>query len=159
MNWTTPTETGLRNVHRRHYSDINGAWRLAQRVSEPDAGVWPTDGWDPMLLDGGLAVGSTGGHGAVRYVVSATEPSSFRFNFTMRELTGFHEFRRENDELVHELILDRPSPLVRYALIPLHDAVIEELFDNVEDQLAGRRVPRKRRRTVRVRLLRRVIPD
>ncbi|WP_341975552.1 hypothetical protein LTA6_000175 [Microbacterium sp. LTA6] len=159
MTWTTRTATGIRNVHRRRYSDINAAWELALRVADPSSRVWPADGWDPMLLDRGITVGSSGGHGAVRYVVSEVEDSRFRFACTMPQLEGFHEFRREGDELVHELVIQRASRVLLVALIPLHDAVLEELLDNVEDLLAGRSVPRPRNRTRWVRVLRALFPE
>ena len=159
MTWTTRTATGIRNVHRRRYSDIDAAWELALRVADPGSGVWPADGWDPMLLDRGITVGSAGGHGAVRYDVSEVEDSRFRFAFRMSQVEGFHEFRREGDELVHELMIRRAPRLLLVVIIPLHDAVLEELLDNVEDLLAGRSVPRPRRRTRRVRMLRSLFPD
>lgn len=159
MTWTTRIANGISNVHRRPYSDIDAAWELALKVADPGSGVWPGDGWDPMLLDRGIAVGSAGGHGAVRYVVSEVEDSRFRFVFTMSQVEGFHEFRREGDELVHELVIRRASRLLLLVLIPLHDAVLEELLDDVEDLLAGRSVPRPRHRTRWVRMLRALFPD
>lgn len=138
--------------------DIEAAWVLARRVADPRSGVWPVDGWPPMLLDGGLAVGSRGGHGGVRYRVTEVVDDRFRFVFTDRPFDGFHEFRRDGDVLVHVLELRRPSLLVRRGVVPLHDAVLEELFDDIEDLLAGRSVPRPRHRSPFVRVVRRLAP-
>ncbi|GAA1551840.1 hypothetical protein [Brevibacterium picturae] len=155
MSFTKRVPGGIRNVHRRTYNDIDRAWALGRRVHEPESGVWPVDGWPPMLLDHGLTPGSSGGHGPVRYRVAHVDDDRFRFELTMPKIVGFHEFRLAGDTLEHVLQIERPSLVTRLAVIPLHDAILEELLDDIEDLLAGRTPPRPRERTLLVRVLKR----
>jgi hypothetical protein len=65
----------------------------------PDHGrpIWPAPAWSPMTLDAGLAVGSSGGHGLIRYRVSEYEPGRrARFTFAPHlGIDGWHEFALE----------------------------------------------------------------
>lgn len=146
MSWSERTPDGIHNVHRRTMPDIDRAWAFVQHVHEADAAVWPSDTVSPMVLDGGLVVGSAGGHGPVRYRVSAVDAERIGFTMIGNDLRGHHEFRREGTALVHELVLSRPGWFVRVFVVPQHDVVIEDLFDNVEDLLASRTPPRERSR-------------
>lgn len=155
MGWTRYTSDGLQNIHRRSFADPERAWALVRRVHEPDSGVWPSDSWPPLKLDWGLVVGSQGGHGPIHYHVSASEPERFRFDFDPGSLTGWHEFRREGAQIVHELRLFRPGLALRWTIIPLHDALLEDLLNNVEDRLADPvGLPRERHWSPWVRSLR-----
>lgn len=172
-DWTTITAPTLINVHRRRIGSPEAARQLLRQVHLPGSGVWPTDGWPPLILDRGLEPGSTGGHGPIRYAVARVDPDRVRFVFSPASgIDGFHEFRVEQDgaegdgdgaegdgdraELVHELRIDGPTRLLRAAIIPLHDALIEDLFDNVDALLVGAPPP-KRRWSLRVRILRRFL--
>ena len=178
--WTTITAPTLINVHRRRIGSPEAARQLLGQVHLPESGVWPTDGWPPLILDRGLEPGSTGGHGPIRYAVARVDPGRVRFVFSPASgIDGFHEFRVEQDgaegdgdraegdgdraegdgdraELVHELRIDGPTRLLRATIIPLHDALIEDLFDNVDALLVGAPPP-KRRWSLRVRILRRFL--
>lgn len=148
--------TTLTNVHRRTVDDPAAAGELLQRVHEPESGVWPADAWPPLRLDRGLEPGSSGGHGPIRYAVDERTPTRVRFAFAPDSgLVGWHEFRIEEDVLVHELHLDHPSRSLRLLILPLHDALIEDLFDNMV-ALGREESPPPRRWSPRVRLLRRL---
>lgn len=156
--WTTFERSVLVNVHRRPVSDPDAARALLHRVHEPTSGVWPADAWPPMVLDRGLERGSSGGHGPIRYSVAVAEADRVRFVFPSDgDLSGFHELRIEGDTLVHELRIEHPNRAQRWTVLPLHDAVIEDLFDNIEALLAGAPHPPSRRWTLRVRVLRAII--
>jgi hypothetical protein len=128
---------------------------LDSLASEHDA-LWPTDRWPatPIELDGPLAVGAEGGHGMIRYRVSAYEPGRrLAFTFTPGQgLEGGHELRVEPDAggrtvLTHGLDVTpawwmRPfAPL----LLRAHDALIEDLLDRAQLATEGRATQPARR--------------
>jgi len=136
----------MRNVHERHVqapADDVGA--VLETLAGPDDQVWPGDVWPAMVLDRGLAVGSTGGHDDIRYTVTGHEVGR-RVELTFGPgcgIVGTHVFE----------VVDGPSRgcLVRHELHgrsegsmrlmwPLvvrwvHDAVVEDAFDRVERAL------------------------
>jgi hypothetical protein len=95
-----------------------------------------------MVLDGPVAVGAAGGHGPIRYRVTAHDPGR-RVEFTADPgigMTGTHTFSVEPDggsgsivrhvldgRLSGSMVLGWPV-VVRW----VHDAVLEDLFDRAE---------------------------
>lgn len=161
--WTTPTPTGLRNVHTRVTDGtLADAARLLESLGTAEDRMWPRDRWPRIRLDQGLAVGSRGGHAGVRYRVLDVEPGRrvrFVFEADSRPLlAGWHEFRvdpigADGLEWTHELVLENPSLQVRTGLIPLHNALLEDLFDQVEFEL-GQHPLERRAFTASIRTLR-----
>lgn len=98
-----------------------------------------------MILSDGLNVGSTGGHGPVRYSVEAYEPGlSVRFRFRgPRGFDGTHSFTVESQDngicrLTHviEMLTKWPATLSwPFVYRPLHDALIEDALDKVATAL------------------------
>lgn len=140
----------MRNLHERELAvpaDRVGFW-LDRLGSEEDR-LWPAPHWQPMIMDRPIQVGARGGHGNIRYNVSAHEPGR-RVEFTFepgRGLEGVHAFS------VSELGPDRcmikyeanavvsasgavPSWLGKIIwsllVLPVHNAVIEDIFDRTE---------------------------
>ncbi|GHC57537.1 SRPBCC family protein [Streptomyces flavofungini] len=159
------------NVHERLLPVEPGAvGGLIDALATPDDPLWPTADWPPMKLDRGLAPGSRGGHGPVRYTVAAYAPQQWvRFAFTgPRGFDGFHEFT------VHPLDDGSGQTVLRHTLTmrargparltwPLafrafHDACLEDSLDRAERALTGT-VRRPARWSPYVRLLRRLTPD
>jgi Protein of unknown function (DUF3995) len=144
----------IRNVHERL---INASPERVGQLLDSLAGdndmVWPRDAWPRMKLSNGLAVGSTGGHGAIRYSVESYTPGRkvvFRFADKMG-IVGTHTFAIEpvgtiTTMVTHELIgtttgaMKLVWPLfIRW----LHDALIEDALDNIES--ASSKTPRPTR--------------
>ncbi len=102
-----------------------------------------TDKWPAMYLDQGLAVGSKGGHGTIRYTVEQYTPGeSIQFRFTRpKGFDGFHKFKichvsADQTELRHEINMQlRAGAILTWPLMirHLHDAYIEDAFDRVEN--------------------------
>jgi hypothetical protein len=120
-----------------------------------------------MQLDDGLEVGSSGGHGAIRYAVSESVPGQ-RIEFTflpMREVgtfigRHFYEVVAATDGVVLRHVLDVKTSLRTWMLwmlviAPLHDALIEDAFDKAERNL-GLENPRPAKWSLRVRILRKL---
>lgn len=181
MSWTTRTATGIRNVHERLTpGKPAAAAELLETIAEPGNPLWPSDRWPPLVLDNGLEPGSDGGHGPVRYHVTDHRPGrsiSFAFD-PAGGIRGGHTFSIEavddgraseaTDSAAadagrvrwrHELVIERPSALVRTTIVPLHDALLEDLLDGADAALCAvalRRPPFSRGTRARLWLLDRV---
>ncbi|MGR8011051.1 DUF2867 domain-containing protein [Streptomyces hypolithicus] len=138
--------TAVRNVHERTVeasAEVVGA--LLDRLSAEDDPVFPTPAWDPMRFDRPLGVGAVGGHGPVRYSVSAYEPGRrVRFAFAPPD-NGFHEMTVEplgpERCLVRHVLEQDQRGAARLqwllAVRAAHGTVIEEVFDNFERAATG----------------------
>ncbi|MFD1149789.1 SRPBCC family protein [Saccharothrix hoggarensis] len=141
----------IQNVHTRLIPDSAG---LVDRVVE----LWPSDRWPALVLDRPLGVGADGGHGFVRYRCTDHVPGQrAEFTFDPRiGVTGTHVLEAVPGGLRHTLT-GRTSGLMRLgwplAVRWLHDALIEDLFDNAA-HAAGHPPVRPRRWSPWVRLLR-----
>ncbi|MDN5917485.1 MAG: DUF2867 domain-containing protein [Pseudonocardia sp.] len=156
----------IKNVHERDLAvPAATAGGLLDALGGPDDALWPSPEWPPMRLDMPLRVGSGGGHGTIRYHVSAYEPGR-RVEFTLdpgQGLHGRHTFTVESlgshrCRIRHE-ITGRVDGVMRLGWPPavraLHDAVLEDLLDRAERML-GVGPDRPARWSVWVRLLRQV---
>ncbi|MFJ6718667.1 MULTISPECIES: SRPBCC family protein [unclassified Streptomyces] len=157
----------MRNVQRRTVeAPASEVGPLLDLLSTPQDRLWPA-AWSPLRLDAGLAVGSAGGHGRIRYEVSAYEPGSrVHFAFTPGlGLEGYHEFVVIPDgparcQVVHTAsghLAGGMRLLWPLAIRPLHEALLADLLDNIEREATGR-VVRPARWSLRVRLMRRFFP-
>lgn len=145
----------ITNIHRREFaaSAQNLGHVLDTLASDSDL-VWPAWRWEPLLLNNGLKVGSSGGHGAIRYRVESYKPGEsvvFRFDPKVG-IEGMHSFRVETKPgeppcLVHELTgeLSGQMKLLWPLLVrKLHDATIEDCFDTVAFALADHSRPQRK---------------
>jgi hypothetical protein len=135
----------ISNVHERTIaapSALVGA--LLDTLASVDDKIWPHENWPGVKFNLPLQVGATGGHGTGPYTVSSyTLGRHLRFEFGGGR-QGYHEFTlQEVDDMTcllrHALKarLTFNSVWRWYFLIrPLHNALIEDLFDKVESQVA-----------------------
>ncbi|MGW7821961.1 DUF2867 domain-containing protein [Streptomyces puniciscabiei] len=136
----------IRNVHERTIeAPAQAVGALLDRLSSPQDPIWPSPAWPPMRFDRPLGVGADGGHGFVRYRVTAHEPGRrIRFDFNP-PVSGHHEFvieplAPERCLVRHTLQLQRRGRMaVRWALAVrwMHDTVVEEVFDNAARAATG----------------------
>ncbi|MBB5955735.1 hypothetical protein FHS29_002316 [Saccharothrix tamanrassetensis] len=141
----------IRNVHERQVP--GDGW--VDRVVE----LWPSDRWPPLVLDRPLGVGADGGHGFVRYRCTAHEPGR-RVEFAFAPslgVVGTHVLEVVPGGVRH-VLTGHPNGWMRLwwplAVRWLHDALIEDLFDNIAVAAAQR--VRPARWSAWVRLLRAV---
>jgi hypothetical protein len=130
--------------------------------------LWPAPAWMPMVLDGPVTVGAAGGHGAIRYRVTAHQPGR-RVEFTFDPGQGLHGRHTVTAEaagpaatLLRHVTEGRASGMMLagwpLAVRWLHDAVLEDLFDNAE-RAVGAEPARRARWSPWVRLLHRLTAD
>jgi hypothetical protein len=138
----------VHNVHERALpvaaADVG---RLLDRLGAADDPLWPAPAWVPMRFDRPLAAGADGGHGPVRYHVTAYEPGR-RVELTFHPRTGLigaHtlevEERGPHACVLRHRLSARPVGRMRLlwpALVRVcHDTVIEHLLDNAERAVTG----------------------
>ena len=136
----------LKNVHKRTIAaPAAHVGALLDTLSSEDDKFWPHENWPGVKFNLPLQVGAIGGHGTGPYTVSAYIPDRhLRFEF-IGARRGYHEFRLlEVDDvtcLLRHLVeaeLTLNSAWRWYFLIrPLHNALIEDLFDKVESQVTS----------------------
>ena len=159
----------IHNVHERLVpAPVAQVGPLLDQLGGPDDVLWPAPAWEPMVLDGAVAVGAAGGHGPIRYRVTGHE-SGRRVEFTFDPglgLHGRHTFSAEaagpDATLLRHVAEGRTSGpmLVGWPLAVrwLHDAVLEDLLDNAE-RAVGAGPARQARWSPWVRLLHRLGAD
>ncbi|WP_207781917.1 DUF2867 domain-containing protein [Phytoactinopolyspora limicola] len=137
------------NVHERTIAaPAHRVGALLDQMASDDDRLWPSPAWLPMRFDRPLQVGADGGHGDVRYTVSDYEPGR-RIEFTFQPgagLDGRHELVVESlDEdrcVLRHILTAQPRGLMRILtpimLLPLHNALLEDLLDNAEIAATGR---------------------
>lgn len=147
--------TRVNDVHARSFiADADDVGRRLDTLGSAHDELWITDLVPPMTLDRGLHIGSSGGHGAVRYRVIEHEPGR-SVVFAFHPSTGFegtHGFAvsQTGDAVTirHDLeatVSGLMRLLWRPFVLPIHSGVIEDIFDHLERDLTG--VARRRRRT------------
>lgn len=137
----------MRNIHERVIEAPSETMApLLATLGQPNDQLWPRD-WVPLRLDGPLGVGADGGHGPIRYHVTAYEPGK-RVEFTFHPrtgITGMHEFTVEalspGSCRLRHVLEATPKGIMRIALPlfvrSLHDAVLEDLLDNAQRHAEG----------------------
>ncbi|WP_420112635.1 DUF3995 domain-containing protein [Pseudactinotalea sp.] len=150
MSWTTRTPTGIRNVHEREVAATPAeVWELMSAFGTPADRVWPSDRWPALTLSDGVRVGSHGGHGPIRYRVEAVEDGAgltFRFD-PEAGISGAHAFTLAptsiGTRVMHTMLIDHPGTAVATVIVPLHDALLEDLLDQLEALVAHRELRRR----------------
>ncbi|WP_298553511.1 hypothetical protein [uncultured Algibacter sp.] len=105
--------------------------------------VWPKDKWPAMRFKNGLKVGEKGGHGIIRYTVETYdigEQIVFRF-LKPKGFNGIHKFEikaidAKSTEVKHSIIMKTEGLATLkwiFVIRWLHDALIENAFDRIEN--------------------------
>ncbi|MFC0604848.1 hypothetical protein [Winogradskyella pulchriflava] len=105
--------------------------------------VWPYEHWPAIRFNDGMNIGSRGGHGFVRYtIIDFREGEYIKFQFSKPDgFNGIHELKitalnSNTTEIRHEInakLSFKAVLLWVYAVRWLHDALIEDAFDKVEN--------------------------
>ncbi|MCP2304350.1 hypothetical protein LV79_004057 [Actinokineospora globicatena] len=137
----------IRNRHQRTLAVPPAhAAHLIDDLATPGGTTWPSQHWPALRLDRPLSPGATGGHGPIHYTCTAYTPGQHAaFTFAPdAPITGGHALSlltgptTETSVLRHDLY-GRPRGLGHLtwplAIRWLHDALMEDLFDNVQTAL------------------------
>lgn len=134
------------NIHKRIIDQPKAEIvKLFNTLATENDMMLATDKWSPMKLDKGVKVGSKGGHGPIKYFVTAYQPEkSITFQFDLTGFNGFHRFditelENKKTELSHIIDMTTTgSATLKWALAIrwLHDAYIEDAFDKVENRFS-----------------------
>ncbi|MEM9190768.1 MAG: SRPBCC family protein [Myxococcota bacterium] len=153
------------NVHERFVEGSpQQAKALLDTLATGEDALWPR-GWPPIRLDRELGVGAAGGHGPIRYSVEGYQPGR-SVTFRFEPSTGFEgnhwiEIAPGVGGVFFRHVIHAESGFwgrLYWSLIvrPLHDALIEDAFDNAERAITGA-VARPARWSLRVRALRSIL--
>ena len=140
------------NVHARRYrATVEAAGTLIDSLASPNDRLWPTEHWPAMRFRDGLKVGSSGGHGPIRYAIDAYEPGNrIVFRFTgPKGFDGTHRLEVSSlidgeVELRHTIEMRIYGPAMLswpFVIRPLHDALIEGALDRGGVALEGKPLP------------------
>ncbi|WP_298894903.1 hypothetical protein [uncultured Psychroserpens sp.] len=132
------------NIHKRKISQPKEKVSLLfKTLATSNDHIWPYRNWPAMRFKDGLKIGSNGGHGRIRYTIIEFEDGNF-IKFKFRKPDGFygtHELSinavsENTSEIIHKIDMKtslKASVLWVFMIRWLHDALIEDAFDNVEN--------------------------
>jgi hypothetical protein len=136
------------NIHKRILNQPKSkVSELIKALSSENDKIWPKGKWPAMKFEGGIQVGAKGGHGPIRYTVEKYNPNEIiQFRFSRpKGLNGIHKFEiRElgdnQTEIKHTIDMNTEGKgtwLWLLAIRSLHDALIEDGFDKLENNFPG----------------------
>lgn len=132
------------NNHKRIIQQpIEKVSQLFKSLATTEDQIWPNKNWPAIRFKNGLVLGHKGGHGTIRYTIIAFEAGNHvQFQFTKPDgFNGTHELKIKaisevTSEISHNITMNttfKASLLWVLVIRGLHDALIEEAFDNVEN--------------------------
>lgn len=138
------------NIHKRNiHQPKQKIIELIETLSTDEDKVWPIKSWPAIRLMDGLKEGSQGGHGSIRYSVHKyVSGKLILFKFSEpKGFNGFHKFEIteiENDltEVMHTIEMNTSGTGIFTWVVVirwLHDALIEDTFDNIENYFSTKK--------------------
>ncbi|GGD08449.1 hypothetical protein [Hyunsoonleella pacifica] len=141
----------VENTHKRIINQPKAKiTALILTLSQKDDKVWPKHYWPAIRFKEGLKVGSSGGHGIIRYKITEFLPDSHITFMFLKPIgfNGLHKFEiervNENSTCVsHKIVMSTEGLATLKWLIVirwLHDALIENTFDRIENNFSETKV-------------------
>lgn len=132
-----------KRVVNRPKKDISN---LIEKLASNEDRIWPYDKWSAMKFKDGLKVGSKGGHGIIGYTIVSYDPAQgivFQFS-SPKGFVGTHEFKIvaldvDRTEVSHIIKMRTQGKATLQWLVFirwLHDALIEDALDNIENHFS-----------------------
>ena len=133
------------NIHKRKLQQTKAqVVILFKTLATNDDKIWPSENWPAIRFKEILKVGAKGGHGSVRYsIINFKEGESITFQFSKPDgFSGTHEFSinevdKNITEITHEINMNtttiKATVLWVIGIRLLHDALIEDAFDKIEN--------------------------
>ena len=140
-----PDSLKVRNVHTRQLVSNPKNGQLIDQLSSSNDILWAHERWMPMEFPKGLHIGSSGGHGSIRYDIEEyVKGQSITFRFTApKGFAGWHKLTLDtNNIMTHEINCQAvgKAMLLWWLIRPIHDAVVEDSLDKAEAFAASRAV-------------------
>ena len=132
------------NIHKRTINQPKeNVSKLFKTLATSGDLVWPYENWPAIRFRDGLQVASKGGHGRIRYtIIEFIAGENIMFQFSKPEgFVGTHELRIEEinktkTQISHKIKVNtsfKATLLWVFVIRWLHDALIEDAFDKVEN--------------------------
>ncbi|MCI2229624.1 hypothetical protein MC378_10650 [Polaribacter sp. MSW13] len=135
------------NIHKRIVNQPkNKVTEILKTLSLSNDKIWPKENWPEMKFNGGIKVGAKGGHGPIRYKVEIHNPAKvilFRFSKPVG-FNGIHKFEineseKNKTEIKHTIDMHAKGKgllIWIFVIRPLHNALIEDAFDKLENNFS-----------------------
>ncbi len=153
------------NIHKREINQPKEEIvKLFRTLASENDLFFATKIWPPMKLDKGLQIGSKGGHGPIKYHVVEYNPEEFiAFEFDLKGFEGTHKFNiletnQNRTKLYHVIDMSTSGfSTIKwiFAIRWLHDALIEDTFDKVENHFSS--IKKRSEWSIWVKLLRKIM--
>ncbi len=138
------------NIHKRILNHPKSkVTELTKTLSTENDRIWPNEKWPKMKFKEGIQVGAKGGHGPIRYSVEKYNPSEIiQFRFSKPSgFNGIHkleitELTDKKTEIKHTIEMNtvgKGTLIWILAVRSLHNALIEDGFDKLENNLTENR--------------------
>lgn len=137
------------NIHQRTIAQPKAqVVELMKTLATTEDKVWPKEKWPKMKFKEGLKKGAKGGHGPIGYQIEYYNPDD-RIEFSFFKPKGFDgnhrfevmEINETTTEVKHTIEMDTTSITATFAWLvairPLHDALVEDAFDKIENQFSS----------------------
>jgi hypothetical protein len=132
------------NIHKRTLNQSKTkVVEIIKTLSTDNDRIWPKEKWPEIKFKGEIQIGAMGGHGPIKYTVEKYNPSEiiqFRFLKPLG-FNGIHKFEiqelsSEKIEITHTIKMNTDvngTFLWIFAIRSLHNALIEDAFDKLEN--------------------------
>ncbi|WP_034058166.1 hypothetical protein [Lacinutrix jangbogonensis] len=118
--------------------------KLFKTLATKEYKIWPIENWPAIRFNEKLKIGAKGGHGSVRYtIIDFKDNEEIKFQFSKPHgFIGTHEFcinaiDNNTAEITHEINMNTSTVKATFLWLVvirwLHDALIEDAFDKVEN--------------------------
>jgi len=135
------------NIHTRVINQPKAVLdKLFKTLATKNDEIWPKETWPAMKFKDGLIQGARGGHGPIRYTIKQITPrEKIVFEFTKPSgFNGIHKLEiasldSEQTKIKHTIDVKTnfiASISWMLGIRWLHDALIEDAFDKIENQFS-----------------------
>ena len=133
------------NIHTRTLNlSKSKVIEILKTLSTENDCIWPNEKWPAMKFKEGIQIGAYGGHGPIQYKVEKYNPSEiiqFRFLKPLG-FNGIHKFEinelsSETTGIKHTIDMKTQGKgtfIWVLAILSLHNALIEDAFDKIENK-------------------------
>ena len=131
------------NIHKRIINQPKtNITKLLETLATENDKIWPNEKWPAMRFKEGVKIGSKGGHGPIRYSIEKYSNDLIQFRFSKPYgFNGIHKFEisalsEEETEIKHTIemhTVGKATFLWLFVIRSLHNALIEDAFDKLEN--------------------------